>query len=187
MWFKKIIAVLLTVMFLNSAIAKEKDLSKLENTIYIDLPHGRVVVELMPEVAPKHVNRIKDLAREEFYDNVVFHRVIDGFMAQTGDPTGTGRGGSDKPDLEAEFSNVPHERGVVSMARATSPNSANSQFFIMFEENNSLDGNYTVFGKVVSGMEHVDSIKKGDSRRNGMVENPTVMLKVRVAADVESN
>ncbi|PIR38890.1 MAG: peptidylprolyl isomerase [Alphaproteobacteria bacterium CG11_big_fil_rev_8_21_14_0_20_39_49] len=187
MWFKKLVAVLFTVCFINTAVAQEKDLSKLEDTLYIDLPDGRVVIELMPDVAPKHVARIKELAGEKFYDGVVFHRVIEGFMAQTGDPTGTGRGGSEKPDLEAEFSNVPHQRGVVSMARANDPNSANSQFFIVLEDSNFLDGKYTVFGKVVEGMDHVDSIKKGDSRNNGSVENPTAMVSVRVASEVESN
>lgn len=187
MWFKRIIAILTTVLFMNVAVANENSENKLENTLYIELPDGRVVIEMLPDVAPKHVQRIKELAREKFYDGIVFHRVIDGFMAQTGDPTGTGTGSSEKPDLPAEFSDVPHSRGVVSMARATNPNSANSQFFIVFEDSNFLDGQYTVWGKVTSGMEHVDSIKKGDSRRNGQVDDPTAMVSVRVASDVETN
>jgi peptidylprolyl isomerase len=184
MWLKKIIAVLFMSSFMSTAVAQESK-SDLENTLYIELPHGKVEIQLMPDVAPGHVNRIKELARKNFYDGVVFHRVIEGFMAQTGDPTGTGRGGSDKPDLEAEFSDIPHERGVVSMARSSNPNSANSQFFIVLEDSNFLDGKYTVFGKVVNGMNHVDDIKKGDSRQNGAVDNPTEMVSVRVAADVE--
>lgn len=151
----------------------------LENTLYIDLSSGgRVVIELLPDVAPKHVARIKELAREGFYDGVVFHRVIAGFMAQTGDPTGTGRGGSDKPDLPAEFSKVPYERGTVGMARTQDPNSANSQFFICFDNASFLNGQYTVWGQVVEGMEHVDQIPKGEPPHN-----PGKMTKVQVAAD----
>lgn len=159
--------------------------SNLENTLYLQLKDGRVVIELLPDVAPKHVARIKELAREKFYDGVVFHRVIDGFMAQTGDPTGTGMGGSDKPNLEAEFSSTPHDKGMVSMARASEPNSANSQFFIVLEESNFLDGKYTVWGKVIEGMEFVNKIKKGDARKNGSVDNPDKILTLRVAADVK--
>src|SRR3954471_10914191 len=118
-----------------------------ENTIYMDLPNGRVVIELRPDIAPAHVNRIKELAREGFYDGVPFHRVIEGFMAQGGDPGGTGSGGSDKPDLKAEFSRQPHVRGVCSMARTNDPHSANSQFFICFDDAGFLDGKYTVWGK----------------------------------------
>src|SRR5690606_26820293 len=157
----------------------------LENRLYLELKDGRVVIELLPEVAPKHVARIKELTREKFYDGIVFHRVIDGFMAQTGDPTGTGMGGSSKPNLEAEFSNVPHERGVLSMARASDPNSANSQFFIVLEESRFLDGKYTVWGKVVEGMEFVDMIKKGDPKQNGTVQDPDKIVTLRVAADVK--
>lgn len=154
------------------------------NLLYIDTKYGRVVVELLPQVAPKHVERIKTLAKRGFYDNVPFHRVIDGFMAQTGDPTGTGTGGSDLPDLKAEFSDEPHIRGAVSMARAASPNSANSQFFIVTKDSRFLDGQYTVFGRVVEGMEAVDKIKKGFGQ-SGMVQNPDIMIKVRVASDVK--
>ncbi len=159
-----------------------KPKTDLENTLYIELKSGRVVIELLPQVAPKHVERIKTLARQKFYDGVVFHRVIDGFMAQTGDPTGTGMGGSKLPDLRAEFSDEPHIRGAVSMARAANPNSGNSQFFIVTKDSRFLDGQYSVFGRVVSGMEFVDQIKKGTGA-NGMVKDPDQMIKVRVAAD----
>jgi len=150
------------------------------NLLNIETKYGKIVIELMPQIAPKHVERVKTLANRGFYDNVVFHRVIDGFMAQTGDPTGTGTGGSDLPDLKAEFSDEPHIRGAVSMARASSPNSANSQFFIVLKDSRFLDGQYTVFGRVIEGMEFVDQIKKGDGA-NGMVSGPDKMLKVRVA------
>jgi Peptidyl-prolyl cis-trans isomerase (rotamase) - cyclophilin family len=153
-----------------------------ENTIYLDLKDGRVVIELLPQVAPKHVARIKELVRQGFYDGIVFHRVIDGFMAQTGDPTGTGMGGSGKK-LAAEFNSEPHVRGTVSMARAMDPNSADSQFFICFADARFLDRQYTVWGKVTSGMEFVDKIKKGDSRQNGVVNNPDKIVKMQVAAD----
>ena len=157
-----------------------------ENYLYIDLTYGRVVVEMFPRIAPAHVERIKTLARQGFYDGVVFHRVIDGFMAQAGDPTGTGTGGSKFPDLRAEFSDEPHLRGVLSMARANDPNSANSQFFIVTSDSRFLDNQYTVWGRVVKGMEFVDKIKKG-AGASGMVSNPDKMLKVRVAADVEKH
>lgn len=156
-----------------------------ENTLLLELKDGTVVIELRPDLAPKHVERIKTLAREKFYDGVVFHRVIEGFMAQTGDPTGTGMGGSKLPDLEAEFNRAKHIRGTLSMARAGDPNSANSQFFICFEPASFLDGQYTVFGQVVEGMEFVDNIKKGDSNDNGAVENPDKIITLRVAADVK--
>jgi peptidylprolyl isomerase len=190
MLFRSSFVLLFTVLVISmtSALAKEineDDLSKLENTLFIELESGRVVVEMLPDVAPKHVARIKELAREKFYDGVVFHRVIDGFMAQTGDPTGTGLGGSEKPDLEAEFSDVPHDRGVVSMARSSSPNSANSQFFIVLEDSHFLDEKYTVWGKVVSGMEYADDIEKGDARKNGSVDEPDSMISFSVAADVK--
>jgi peptidylprolyl isomerase len=126
---------------------------------------GDVVIRLRPDLAPKHVARISELAEEGFYDGVVFHRVIDGFMAQGGDPTGTGSGGSDKPDLPAEFSREPHVRGVCSMARTSDPDSANSQFFICFDDARFLDGQYTVWGEVSEGMEHVDNLPKGEPPR----------------------
>ncbi|MCR0981398.1 peptidylprolyl isomerase [Roseomonas populi] len=157
-----------------------------ENTLYLDLKDGRVVIELRPDLAPKHVERIKALARQGFYDNTPFHRVIEGFMAQGGDPTGTGTGGSPMPDLAAEFSppaKARFLRGVCGMARSQSPNSANSQFFIMFAPNPGLDGQYTIWGRVVSGMENVDKIKRGTGS-NGMVQNPDRIVRMRVAADV---
>jgi cyclophilin family peptidyl-prolyl cis-trans isomerase len=149
-----------------------------ENTLIVEIPHGRVVIKLRPDVAPGHVARIKELAREGFYDGTPFHRVIDGFMAQGGDPTGTGTGGSDKPNLKAEFSDVPHKRGTASMARAMNPDSANSQFFICFEDCSFLDGQYTVWGEVVEGMDAVDKIKRGEP-----VQNPDRIEKMQVMAD----
>ncbi|MEC8165701.1 MAG: peptidylprolyl isomerase [Pseudomonadota bacterium] len=156
----------------------------LENTIYLELKDGRVVIELLPQLAPNHVKRVKELSRAGFYDGIVFHRVIEGFMAQTGDPTGTGGGGSDKPDLKAEFSSERHLRGVVSMARSRNPNSANSQFFIVFDDASWLDNQYTVWGRVTSGMEFVDQIKKGHPR-SGEVDDPDKIVSMKVAADVE--
>jgi peptidylprolyl isomerase len=156
----------------------------LENTLYMDVPAGRVVIEMRPDLAPATVAQIKMLVRQGFYDGLTFHRVIDGFMAQTGDPKGNGTGGSGHP-LKAEFSNEKHVRGIVSMARASDPDSADSQFFIMFAPNPSLDGKYTIWGKVVSGMEYIDQIKKGDTGRNGAVVNPDRIIKLQVAADDE--
>jgi len=157
-----------------------------QNTIYLDTPHGRVVIKLRADLAPKHAERIKTLAREKYYDNVPFHRVIAGFMAQTGDGQyGNGTGGSKYPNLPAEFSDVPFKRGVVGMARAQSPDSANSQFFIMFAENPSLNGKYTVVGEVVSGMEAVDKIKKGSQTQNGAVTDPDRIVRMQVAADAK--
>ena len=161
-----------------------------ENLMILKLKDGDVKIELFPDVAPNHVKRIKELADSGKYDNVVFHRVIDGFMAQTGDvqhgnttnnfnPGMAGTGGSDLPDLEAEFSNVPHVRGILSMARSQNPNSANSQFFICFDTHPHLDRQYTVFGKVISGMEFVDQIKKGDPG-SGSVDNPDIIEKIIV-------
>jgi cyclophilin family peptidyl-prolyl cis-trans isomerase len=155
-------------------------MADLENTIYMDLARGRVTIELRPDLAPGHVARIKELAREGFYNGVVFHRVIDGFMAQGGDPTGTGTGGSKKPNLKAEFSKEPHVRGICSMARSQNQDSANSQFFICFGDAGFLDRQYTVWGKVVSGMEHVDALKRGEP-----VQNPDKIVKMQVAADVK--
>lgn len=149
-----------------------------ENTLILELKSGFVTIELMPDVAPKHVERIKTLANDGFYDGLNFHRVIDGFMAQTGDPKGDGTGGSKLPDLEAEFSSKPFVRGTLGMARAQNPNSANSQFFIMFQSAPHLDGGYTVFGQVTDGMEHVDAIKRG-SGQSGMVRQPDKIVKMR--------
>ncbi len=154
-----------------------------ENMLYLDLKDGRVVIELLPELAPNHVARIKELARQGFYDGIVFHRVIDGFMAQTGDPTGTGRGGSGQK-LDAEFSTENHQRGIVSMARSQDPNSADSQFFIVFDDASFLDNQYTVWGRVTEGMEFVDKIKKGDPR-SGSVDNPDKIIRLQVAADAK--
>ena len=156
----------------------------LENTLYMDVPAGRVVIEMRPDLAPATVARIKELVRQGFYDGIVFHRVIDGFMAQTGDPKGNGTGGSGHK-LKAEFSTEKHVRGVVSMARSSDPDSADSQFFIMFADAPSLDGKYTIWGKVTSGMEYIDQVKKGDAARNGTVTNPDKIIKMQVAADAE--
>jgi peptidylprolyl isomerase len=169
-----------------------------ENTILMEMTKGNVVIELLPDLAPGHVARIKELTREGAYDGVVFHRVIDGFMAQTGDvqygksggpsfnPGRAGIGGSDKPDLKAEFSNVNHGRGTCSMARAQNPNSANSQFFICFDDASFLNNNYTVVGDVVSGMDVVDKLKKAPAgSRSGTVTDPDKMLKVQVASDIK--
>ena len=166
------------------------DIKDPENTIIIELKHGPVVVQLLPEVAPKHTERMKLLARAGAYDNVVFHRVIDGFMAQTGDVANgnaekdfnlrrAGTGGSDHPDLPAEFSKLPHDRGTIGAARSSSPNSANSQFFINFSDNHFLNNQYTVYGRVLSGMEHVDKITRGEP-----APAPDRMISVKVASDV---
>jgi len=157
-------------------------MADLENTLYLDLKDGRVTIALRPDLAPNHVARIKELAREGFYDGLKFHRVIEGFMAQTGDPRGDGTGGSGQ-NLKAEFSQAPHVRGTCSMARAQSPNSADSQFFICFADARFLDGQYTVWGEVIAGMEHVDAIKRGDQARNGTVSDPDKIVALRVAAD----
>jgi peptidylprolyl isomerase len=151
-----------------------------ENTLVMETTKGKVVIALRPDLAPKHVERIKKLAREGFYDGIVFHRVIDGFMAQTGCPQGTGTGGSKYGNLPAEFNAEPHVRGVCSMARAQNPNSANSQFFICFDDARFLDKQYTVWGKVIEGMDNVDKIKRGEP-----VRDPDKMTKVQVAADVK--
>lgn len=183
--------VVLAGLFAGSASAFAADP---ENTMVITLKDGDVTVELRPDLAPKHVEQIKKLVRDGEYDNVAFHRVIEGFMAQTGDvefgdmkdgysAARAGTGGSKLPDLPAEFSKENFKRGVVGMARAQDPNSANSQFFIMFDTASSLDGQYTIVGNVESGMELVDKIKKGDAAENGVVTDPDRMIKVRIAAD----
>ncbi len=154
----------------------------LENTVYLDLESGRVTIQLLPDIAPQHVARVKQLCRDGFYDGTPFHRVIDGFMAQGGDPTGTGTGGSKYPNLPAEFSKVrKFLRGTVGAARSQDPNSANSQFFIMFAPAPFLDGQYTIWGQVTSGMELVDKIKRGEP-----VRNPDRIVHMRVAADVKN-
>ena len=157
-----------------------------ENTLFLELKDGRVTIQLLPELAPRHVERIKTLARRGFYDNTPFHRVIEGFMAQGGDPTGTGTGGSEMPDLPAEFSEPSRARflrGVCGMARTSNPDSANSQFFIMFAPIPSLDGQYTIWGEVAAGMDAVDKIKRG-SGGSGMVQGPDRIRSMKVAADI---
>ena len=175
------IVFIISLIFFNNAYSKE-------NLMILKLKTGDVKIELFPDVAPKHVERIKKLANDGLYDNVVFHRVIDGFMAQTGDVKfgnssskdfdlrRAGTGGSDLPDLPAEFNDLPHEKGTLSMARSSDPNSANSQFFICFQAAPFLDRNYTVFGKVIEGMEHVDKIKRGDADNNGAVTDPDKII-----------
>ncbi|MDP7641737.1 MAG: peptidylprolyl isomerase [Alphaproteobacteria bacterium] len=164
-------------------IASDTNARDLENTIYLDLKDGRVVIEMRPDLAPKHVARIKELTREGFYDGLKWHRVIDGFMAQTGDPKGLGIGGSGK-NIKAEFSSEPHVRGTVSMARSQKKNSADSQFFIVFAPSDWLDGKYTVWGQVTEGMDFVDMIKKGKGQ-SGRVKNAEVIIRMQVAADAE--
>jgi len=151
----------------------------------MDLEYGRVVIELRPDLAPKHVARIKELARQKFYDGLTFHRVIGGFMAQGGDPRGNGTGGSGK-NLPAEFSNEPHVRGTVSMARSRHPDSADSQFFIVFARSQWLDGQYTIWGRVVEGMQFVGQLKRGSQQNNGLVADPDKIIRMRVAADVKN-
>jgi cyclophilin family peptidyl-prolyl cis-trans isomerase len=173
--------VLLVIALVYGGTAMAVDL---ENTIYLDVPAGRVVIQMRPDLAPATCTRIKALVRQGFYDGLTFHRVIDGFMAQTGDPKGNGTGGSGHP-LKAEFSNEHFVRGTVAMARTSDPDSADSQFFIMFAPAPSLDGKYTIWGEVVSGMEYVDQIKKGDPGANGAVSSPDKIVKMQVAADAE--
>ena len=156
----------------------------LEDTLYLDVPAGRVVIALRPDLAPGHVARIKELARAGFYDGIAFHRVIPGFMAQTGDPRGDGTGGSGRK-LAAEFSDERHIRGTCSTARTANPDSADSQFFICFEPAPHLDRQYTVWGQVTAGMEHIDAIKKGDEDDNGAVDDPDKIVRLQVAADAE--
>lgn len=155
-----------------------------EFTLYMDLEYGRVVIRMRPDLAPVHVARVKELVRQGFYDGIVFHRVIDGFMAQTGDPQGDGTGGSGK-NIQAEFNKESHLRGAVSMARAANINSADSQFFIVLDDSTHLDGNYTLWGQVVSGMEFVDKIRKGDPSRNGSVPYPDRIIRLQVAIDAD--
>jgi peptidylprolyl isomerase len=155
-----------------------------DNTLYLDLKDGRVVIQLRPDLAPKHVDRIKELVRQGFYNGLTFHRVIAGFMAQTGDPKGDGTGGSGQ-NIPAEFTPTPFTRGVLGMARAQDINSADSQFFIMLDDTPSLNGQYTVWGTVTSGMEFVDKIRKGDSANNGSVSNPDKIIKLQIAADAD--
>jgi peptidylprolyl isomerase len=181
---KSLMAAILLAAAITGGFMAKANAADPENTLFLDLKDGRVVIELLPEKAPNHVARIKELVRKGFYDGIVFHRVIDGFMAQTGDPTGTGSGGSGKK-LNAEFNDEPHTRGAVSMARAASPDSADSQFFLVLKDSNFLDRQYTVWGRVTSGMEFVDNIKKGNAAANGAVSDPDKIVKLQVAADVK--
>jgi peptidylprolyl isomerase len=168
---------ILSVVTFNTVKAKD-----LENTLYLDLKDGRVTIEMYPESAPNHVARIKELVKEGFYDGLKFHRVIDGFMAQTGDPLGNGTGGSGK-NLKAEFNDRMHVRGTLSMARSANPDSADSQFFIMFDNSPHLDGQYTVWGQVIDGIDHVMEIKRGSQYNNGSVDNPDTIIKMQTAED----
>ena len=174
----RFLSLLGSLVLIMAVSAQPADAQDLENTLYLELEHGRVVIQLRPDLAPQHVARIKELAREGFYDGIVFHRVIDGFMAQTGDPTGTGTGGSGRK-LPAEFSDASYERGTVGMARTSDPDSGDSQFFITFAPARFLNGQYTVWGEVVDGMEAVDKIARGEPPAN-----PDKILSLRVAADV---
>lgn len=177
---RKILTLIIGLFMTSSAIAATP-----EDTIVLTLKDGKVVIELYPEKAPNHVKQFKELVREGFYNGIVFHRVIDGFMVQGGDPTGTGTGKSSKPNLNAEFNDTKHVRGVLSMARSADPNSANSQFFIMLADSPHLDGQYSAFGKVIEGMQYVDKIKKGDRYDNGMVTDPDKIIKMEVLADTQ--
>lgn len=189
---KKFFLAIASLLMFNAAVANAENIETnqnknidMENMLIVELSTGKIVIELYPNKAPKHAARIKELARQGFYDGVTFHRVIAGFMAQTGDPSGTGMGGSDKPNLPAEFNDIKHERGVVSMARASDPNSANSQFFIMLAPATHLDGQYSAFGRVVEGMDYVDAIKKGEGMGGTVAEPRDKIISMKVMADVE--
>jgi peptidylprolyl isomerase len=183
-WIKSFLICLCLSAFGVSAVSAAVAIKDPENTAIMELKNGRVIIEMRPDLAPKHVARIKELIRKGFYDGTPFHRVIPGFMAQGGDPTGTGRGGSGF-HIPAEFSREKHVRGTVSMARASDPNSADSQFFICFAPQTSLDGQYTIWGRVIDGMDFVDQIKKGDASDNGAVSNPDRIVWMKMAADVK--
>ena len=175
-------AIALGCLTATGALAQQQPAADPQNTVFLDTKDGRITIRLRPDVAAKHVAQVKALTKRGFYDGVPFHRVIDGFMAQTGDPTGTGTGGSKLPNLPAEFSREPFKRGSVGMARSQSPDSANSQFFLCYEGCGGLTGQYTLFGEVVSGMDVVDKIKKGDPAKNGQVTNPDKIVKMQLAA-----
>ena len=179
-----VMTVLLNQIKTKKVIENEDD--KINDLIYLKLKDGIVVIETFPQIAPNHVNRIKTLVKEGFYNNNTFFRVIKGFVAQTGDPTGTGRGGSGV-NLEPEFSKIPHKRGILSMARASNPASADSQFFIVLEDSLYLDGQYTVWGRVISGMEYVDNIKQAKIGDNGIVSNPDKILNMALGSDVKKS
>jgi len=182
MKFSRRQALAFAVAGLTAASAAAQDVDP-QNTLILETKSGKVTIRLRPDLAPRHVAQIKALVARKFYDGIVFHRVIAGFMAQTGDPKGTGEGGSDLPNIPAEFTQTPFKRGTLGMARASDPDSANSQFFICLADAPFLDGKYTVFGEVISGMDVVDKIKKGDEANNGAVTNPDKMLKLRLAAN----
>ncbi|MBK47792.1 MAG: peptidylprolyl isomerase, partial [Pelagibacteraceae bacterium] len=169
---KSFFKILFFLLFINNAMAED-----LSNIIYLELKDGTVTIEMKPDMAPEHIKRIKELVSQKFYDGLKFHRVIDGFMAQTGDPRGDGTGGSGQ-NIPAEFNSLPHVRGTVSMARAQDPDSADSQFFICFQESSFLDGKYTAWGQVTKGMEFVDKIKRGEGP-NGMVQDPDKIISMR--------
>jgi peptidylprolyl isomerase len=181
----KLITFIMSIILVNSSNAEISAPTNESDFIQMEITHGPVIIKLKPNRAPKHVARIKELTKQGFYNGVVFHRVIDGFMAQTGDPTGTGMGGSGQK-LPAEFNIEKHVKGTVSMARAMDPNSADSQFFICFNDAPHLDGNYTVFGEVISGMEFVDKIKKGSPQNNGTVENPDKIISFKLLSQEEA-
>jgi len=179
-----VLALTLALAALTPAAAQQPPADP-QNTVHLDTKDGRITIRLRPDLAPKHAEQIKALTKRGFYNGVVFHRVIPGFMAQTGDPTGTGTGKSDLPNLPAEFSKEPFKRGSVGMAHSQDPNSANSQFFICYEGCGSLTGQYTIVGEVVSGMDVADKIKKGDQARNGQVTSPDKIVKMQLASDAK--
>ncbi|HEY8565358.1 MAG TPA: peptidylprolyl isomerase [Beijerinckiaceae bacterium] len=182
---KRSLAVLALSLGLSLPALAQSPAADPQNTVYLDTKDGRITIRLRPDLAPKHVEQIKALTRRGFYNGIVFHRVIPGFMAQTGDPTGTGTGKSDLPNLKAEFTPTPYKKGSVGMARSASPDSANSQFFICYEGCGSLTGQYTLFGEVVAGQDVADKIKKGDAATNGQVSNPDKIVRMQVAADAK--
>ncbi|MEO6954498.1 MAG: peptidylprolyl isomerase [Polyangia bacterium] len=185
-WLVPVAAFFVVSTAVGTAYADPKAKLDPQNTVYLDLKQGRVVIKLRPDLAPKHVERIKTLCKMGFYDNTPFHRVIPGFMAQGGDPSGTGTGGSKLPDLPAEFTTAAKfVRGTVGAARTQNPNSANSQFYLMFAPAPSLDGQYTIWGEVTDGMQFVDQIKAGSEANNGTVTNPDRIVHMRLAADVK--
>lgn len=179
----KFIGSLLVMLGMTFSHAGAYEVNDPQNTLLLKLKDGDVLIQMYPDVAPNHVARIKELVRQGFYNGLKFHRVIDGFMAQTGDPLGNGTGGSGQ-NLKAEFNNKPHRRGAVSMARAMDPDSADSQFFICFKDSNFLDGQYTVWGQVISGMEYVDKIKRGYGA-NGMVSDPDKIISMQILSDIQ--
>jgi peptidylprolyl isomerase len=181
-FMKNLLLTIIGLFYFMTSTANAQDLS---NTLYMELKDGRVIIEMRPDLAPQHVARIKELVSEKFYDGLKFHRVIDGFMVQTGDPLGNGTGGSGVK-LQAEFNNEPHVKGTVSMARAQDVNSGDSQFFICLADARFLDGQYTVWGKVTQGMDIVDKIKKGNPNDNGTVTNPDIIISLRLASDIKN-